>query len=162
LASLAIFGSPVDVIRSYFAILNASLIFYRILVAEEQEFPLVWRRDRVPTLTVRADVNRGVLPDIVVQALAPKVAEFSAKLPSPYKLETGGLFEESQISQGSVFAVIPLMIVLMLLAILTMYLVTGTMDMRVMIEHQFVRDMQIWLWIAFFMAFAVKTPIWPS
>ncbi len=30
---------------------------------EEQEFPLVWRRDRVPTLTVRADVNRGVLPD---------------------------------------------------------------------------------------------------
>jgi len=67
---------------------------------EEQEFPLVWRRDRVPTLTVRADVNRGVLPDIVVQALAPKVAEFSAKLPSPYKLETGGLFEESQISPG--------------------------------------------------------------
>ena len=32
LASLAIFGSPVDVIRSYFAILNASLIFYRILI----------------------------------------------------------------------------------------------------------------------------------
>ena len=38
LASLAIFGSPVDVIRSYFAILNASLIFYRILGADEQEF----------------------------------------------------------------------------------------------------------------------------
>ncbi len=89
-------------------------------IAEEQEFPLVWRRDRVPTLTVRADVNRGVLPDIVVQALAPKVAEFSAKLPRPYKLETGGLFEESQISQGSVFAVIPLMIVLMLLATMVM------------------------------------------
>ena len=52
-------------------------------IAEEQEFPLVWRRDRVPTLTVRADVNRGVLPDIVVQALAPKVADFSAKLPRP-------------------------------------------------------------------------------
>ena len=29
---------------------------------EEQEFPLVWRRDRVPTLTVRADVLPGVLP----------------------------------------------------------------------------------------------------
>jgi multidrug efflux pump subunit AcrB len=87
---------------------------------EEQEFPLVWRRDRVPTLTVRADVNRGVLPDSVVEALAPKIAEFSAKLPKPYKVETGGLFEESQVSQASVFAVVPLMIVLMLLAMMVM------------------------------------------
>jgi len=51
--------------------------------------------------------------------------------------------------------------VLMLLAILAMYLVTGTMDMRVMIDHPFARELQIWLWIAFFIAFAVKTPIWP-
>ncbi len=48
---------------------------------EEQEFPLVWRRDRVPTLTVRADVIPGVLPDTVVAALAPKIDEFAAKLP---------------------------------------------------------------------------------
>jgi multidrug efflux pump subunit AcrB len=89
-------------------------------IAEEQEFPMVWRRDRIPTLTVRADVNRGVLPDSVVQALAPKVAEFSAKLPNPYKLQTGGLFEESQVSQASVFAVVPLMIALMLLAMMVM------------------------------------------
>ncbi|MGL6109180.1 MAG: efflux RND transporter permease subunit, partial [Rubrivivax sp.] len=87
---------------------------------EEQELPLVWRRDRVPTLTVRADVIPGVLPDLVVSALAPKIAEFSAQLPHHYKVETGGLFEESQISQGSVFAVIPLMIVLMLLAMMVM------------------------------------------
>jgi multidrug efflux pump subunit AcrB len=87
---------------------------------EEQEFPLVWRRDRVPTLSVRADVNPGVLPDDVVSALAPKIAEFGAKLTKPYKVETGGLFEESQISQASVFAVVPLMIVLMLLAMMVM------------------------------------------
>ena len=65
--------------------------------AEEQEFPLVWRRDRVPTLTVRADVMHGVLPDAVVGALAPKVAEFAAKLPQHYQVETGGLYEESAI-----------------------------------------------------------------
>ena len=82
--------------------------------AEEQEFPLIWRRDRVPTLTVRADVERGVLPDTVVNALAPKVAEFSAKLPQRYRVETGGLYEESATSSASVFAVVPLMIVLML------------------------------------------------
>ena len=87
---------------------------------EAQEFPVVWRRDRVPTLTVRADVNPGVLPDDVVSALAPKFAEFGARLSKPYKVETGGLFEESQISQASVFAVVPLMIVLMLLAMMVM------------------------------------------
>jgi multidrug efflux pump subunit AcrB len=88
--------------------------------AEEQEFPMVWRRDRVPTLTVRADVIPGVLPDAVVTALAPKIAAFGVKLPKPYKVETGGLFEESQVSQASVFAVVPLMIVLMLLAMMVM------------------------------------------
>jgi multidrug efflux pump subunit AcrB len=89
-------------------------------IVEEQEFPMVWRRNRVPTLTVRADVIPGVLPDTVVQALAPKIAEFDARLPSPYQVETGGLFEESQVSQASVFAVVPLMIVLMLLAMMVM------------------------------------------
>jgi multidrug efflux pump subunit AcrB len=89
-------------------------------IVEEQEFPMVWRRDRVPTLTVRADVNPGVLPDTVVASLAPKVVEFGARLPKSYKVATGGLFEESQISQASVFAVVPLMIVLMLLAMMVM------------------------------------------
>jgi multidrug efflux pump subunit AcrB len=87
---------------------------------EEQEFPLVWRRDRVPTLTVRADVAHGVLPDLVVGALAPKVAAFAQKLPKPYKVETGGLYEESAASSASVFAVVPIMIVLMLAAMMVM------------------------------------------
>ena len=87
---------------------------------EEQEFPLVWRRDRVPTLTVRADVNAGVLPDSVVADLRSRITEFGAKLPKAYKVETGGLYEESQASQASVFAVVPMMIVLMLLAIMVM------------------------------------------
>jgi len=81
---------------------------------EEQEFPLVWQRDRVPTLTVRADVVPGVLPASVVDDLAPKIAKFDAKLPRPYRVETGGLSEESSKSSDSVFAVVPLMILLML------------------------------------------------
>jgi len=81
---------------------------------EEQEYPLVWRRDRIPTLTVRADVIPGVLPDDVVGALAPHVEAFAAKLPAPYRLATGGLPEESATSSGSVFAVVPFMIMLML------------------------------------------------
>jgi multidrug efflux pump len=88
--------------------------------SEEQELPLVWRRDRVPTLTVRADVIPGVLPDAVVSTLAPKIAEFSAGLPKHYKIETGGMYEESQKSQASVFAVVPVMILLMMLAMMVM------------------------------------------
>ncbi len=89
-------------------------------VVEEQEFPLVWRRNRLPTLTVRADVDHSVLPDTVVGALAPKIAELNARLPAQYKIETGGIYEESAISRASVFAVVPLMIVLMLTTMMVM------------------------------------------
>lgn len=89
-------------------------------VVEEQEFPLVWRRNRLPTLTVRADVDHSVLPDTVVGALAPKIAEMNARLPPQYQIETGGIYEESAISRASVFAVVPLMIVLMLTTMMVM------------------------------------------
>lgn len=88
--------------------------------AEEQESPLVWRRDRVPTLTVRADVAGGVLPDSVVETLAPKIDAFAATLPRGYRIETGGMSEESAASSASVFAVVPLMIVLMLLSMMVL------------------------------------------
>jgi multidrug efflux pump len=39
----------------------------------EQDYPLIWRRDRVPTLTVQADVTPGTLPETVVDALSPAV-----------------------------------------------------------------------------------------
>ncbi len=82
---------------------------------EDQEFPLVWRRDRVPTLTVRSDVVKGVLPESVVGALEPAIDAYAAKLPRPYKVEVGGIYEQSNDSSANVFSVIPTMILLMLL-----------------------------------------------
>ncbi len=79
-----------------------------------QENPLIWRRDRVPTLTVRADVRPGVLPESVVDALTPAVAKLSASLPKSYRIAVGGTVEESQKSKASVFAVVPLMLFLMI------------------------------------------------
>jgi multidrug efflux pump subunit AcrB len=79
-----------------------------------QEFPLVWRRDRVPTLTVRADVSPGVLPDAVVAQLTPQIAALNARLEAPYRVDLGGIAEESANSQASVLAVVPMMLVLML------------------------------------------------
>jgi multidrug efflux pump len=89
-------------------------------IVEEQEFPLVWRRDRLPTLTVRAGVPDTVLPDTIVGELAPRIAEFNAKLPPQYRVDTGGMAEESAVSQASVFAVVPLMIFLMLTIMMVM------------------------------------------
>jgi multidrug efflux pump subunit AcrB len=79
-----------------------------------QEYPLIWRRDRVPTLTVRADVAPGVLPESVVDALAPAVAKLGASLPASYRIAVGGTVEESRKSQASVFAVVPLMLFVMI------------------------------------------------
>jgi multidrug efflux pump subunit AcrB len=79
-----------------------------------QEYPLIWRRDRVPTLTVQADVAPGVLPESVVDALAPQVAKLSASLPASHRIAVGGTVEESQKSQASVFAVVPLMLFVMI------------------------------------------------
>ena len=51
--------------------------------------------------------------------------------------------------------------VLMLLAIMAMYWQAGTTDIAVLLRHAFPRDMQPWLWFAFFASFAVKMPMWP-
>jgi multidrug efflux pump subunit AcrB len=79
-----------------------------------QEYPMIWRRDRVPTLTVQADVQPGVLPETVVTALAPAVDKLSAKLPAGYRIEVGGTVEESASSLASVLAVVPLMLLIMI------------------------------------------------
>jgi multidrug efflux pump subunit AcrB len=79
-----------------------------------QEYPLIWRRDRKPTLTVQADVAPDTLPAVVVQELAPKFDELNAGLPAGYHVAVGGTVEESGKAQGSVMAVVPLMLFLML------------------------------------------------
>ncbi len=79
-----------------------------------QEYPLIGRRNRVPTLTVRADVNPGVLPDTVVAALQPGIDALNAQLERPYRVELGGIAEESAYSQASVVAVVPMMLLIML------------------------------------------------
>ncbi|MEJ0094888.1 MAG: efflux RND transporter permease subunit [Methylocella sp.] len=79
----------------------------------EQEYPLIWRRQRVPTLTVQADVASGASPERAVNALAPAIAKLSESLPVGYHINVGGTVEESAQSQASVFAMIPLMLFLM-------------------------------------------------
>ena len=51
--------------------------------------------------------------------------------------------------------------VLMLLAIMAMYWQAGTTDIPTLMTFKFPKDMQWWLWLAFFASFAVKLPMWP-
>lgn len=78
-----------------------------------QEYPIVWRRDRRPTVTVQADLAAGAQAATVVRELAPKMAALSASLPSGYRVDVGGTVEESHKGETSVIAVAPLMLILM-------------------------------------------------
>ena len=81
----------------------------------DQEYPLIWRRDRVPTLTVQADVRDDATPEGAVASLKPGIEKLEASLPSGYHIATGGTVEESAQSQASVFALLPAALFLMLL-----------------------------------------------
>ncbi|BBH43730.1 efflux RND transporter permease subunit [Pseudomonas sp. KU43P] len=82
-------------------------------VRYELEQPLVWRRDRKPTITIKASVNGDIQPTDLVALLKPKIDEFASKLPVGYEVETGGTVEESAKAQGPIRKVIPLMLFLM-------------------------------------------------
>lgn len=50
---------------------------------------------------------------------------------------------------------------LMLIALVYIYLTVGTTDITTLLQTDFAEDVQRWLWLAFFVSFAVKMPMWP-
>jgi multidrug efflux pump len=78
------------------------------------EPPLVWRRHRLPTVTVQADTAQGLEAATVVKALSPDLAAFKSTLPAGYDVVAGGTVEESAKAETSIFAVFPLMILIMI------------------------------------------------
>src|SRR5271166_129424 len=79
-----------------------------------QEYPIVWRRDRLPTVTVQADLAPGTQAATLEQSLKPQIAALNASLPIGYHVNVGGSVEESDKAQASVLAVVPWMLVIML------------------------------------------------
>ena len=51
--------------------------------------------------------------------------------------------------------------VLMLVAIISIYWITGTTDLVKLLDTRIVQEYQYLLWLAFFSSFAVKLPMWP-
>jgi multidrug efflux pump len=77
------------------------------------EPPLIWRRQRLPTVTVQADVVPGIEASSVARQLQGAIADFRAKLPPGYGVVLGGVTEDSAKAQKSIFVVFPLMLFLM-------------------------------------------------
>ena len=77
------------------------------------EPPIIWRRDLLPTITVQADVTKGVEAKTVNAALAGPLAEFVKTLPPGYAIEPGGIEEASAKGQASIAAVFPVTLLVM-------------------------------------------------
>jgi multidrug efflux pump len=79
----------------------------------ELEQPTIWRRDRVPTVTIKAGIGDSAQPATIAKALADKVAAFEKTLPVGYSVAIGGAVEESAKSQGPIAKVAPAMFLIM-------------------------------------------------
>jgi len=80
----------------------------RIELAMEE--PIYWRRSRMPTLTVRADMVDGIQAPDLAMAIDAKLGSIRSKLPSDYRVEIGGPFEDNLAAQASINAGMPMML----------------------------------------------------
>lgn len=69
---------------------------------------LIWHRNRLPTITVRADIRSQQQPATVVNEMAGQIEQLRTELPPGYLIKVGGTVEESARGQSSVNAGMPL------------------------------------------------------
>ncbi len=75
---------------------------------------IIWRRNRQPVVTVRADVHGDIQAPVVSQQIEPQLADIRAALPAQYRIEVGGAIEESAKGESSIIAVVPFMVLVVL------------------------------------------------
>ncbi|MBI6681570.1 efflux RND transporter permease subunit [Pseudomonas viridiflava] len=75
---------------------------------------VIWHRNRLPSVTVRADIYGKDQPATLVKQIMPTLDGVRAELPDGYLLEVGGTVEDSARGQNSVNAGVPLFIVVVL------------------------------------------------
>ena len=71
---------------------------------------IIWHRNRLPSINVRADIYGGVTPPTVTAQILPTLEGIRAQLPPGFLLETGGTVEDSARGSESVAAGVPLFI----------------------------------------------------
>lgn len=87
-------------------------------VEVRMEDPILRRRDRTPTMTVRGDIAEGLQPPDVSTAVLKQLQPNIEKLPSGYRIEQAGSIEESGKATTAMLPLFPIMIALTLLIII--------------------------------------------
>ncbi|OAN26105.1 efflux RND transporter permease subunit [Pseudomonas oryzihabitans] len=82
------------------------------------EEPLMRRRDRVPTITVRGDIAEELQPPDVSTAVLQQLQPIIQRLPAGYRIVQAGAIEESGKAMAAMLPIFPLMIALTLLIII--------------------------------------------
>jgi len=79
---------------------------------------VIWHRNRLPTVTVRADHVDGLLPAEVTAQILPELAQIRAELPEGYLLETGGSVEDSARGQQAIKTGMPLFVLVVVILLM--------------------------------------------
>jgi len=87
-------------------------------VAVRAEAPIMRRRDRMPTITVRDDIADGLQPPDVSAAMTQQPQPLMDKLPGGYRIEEAGSIEESGKAMQAMLALFPIMLAITLLIII--------------------------------------------
>lgn len=82
------------------------------------EDPVLRRRDRTPTMTVRGDIAEGLQPPDVSTAILSELKPIIDQLPAGYRIEQAGSIEESAKATQAMLPLFPIMIALTLLVII--------------------------------------------
>ncbi|MDU8545888.1 efflux RND transporter permease subunit [Pseudomonas syringae group sp. J248-6] len=82
------------------------------------EEPVMRRRDRTPTITVRGDIADGLQPPDVSTAITRQLQPITDKLPSGYRIEQAGSIEESGKAMAAMLPLFPIMLAVTLIILI--------------------------------------------
>ncbi len=87
-------------------------------VEVQMEEPVMRRRDRIPTITVRGDIAENLQPPDVSAAITKALQPVIDTLPAGYRIEQAGSIEESGKATKAMVPLFPIMIAMTLLIII--------------------------------------------
>lgn len=96
------------------------------------EEPIMKRRDRMPVITIRSDINEATQPPEVSKQALAALQPLIASLPAGYRVEMGGNIEEATMANDALLPVFPAMIAATLIIIILQVRSLSTMTMVLM------------------------------
>jgi multidrug efflux pump subunit AcrB len=93
------------------------------------EYPVMKRRDRIPVITVRSEINEATQPPEVSKEVMKALQPLIASLPAGYSIEAGGSIEEAAKANVALVRIFPAMIAAMLIVIMLQVRSFSTMAM---------------------------------